>query len=428
LSVRDETIAIHGGYTPDSTKAVAVPIYQTVAHEFDDADHAAAVFDMDIPGFHYNRLNNPTNQVLEHRLAALERGVGALTVSSGTAAVLYSIQNLAGLGDNIVAAPQLYGTTYTMFVHILPQQGLDVRLAPDDSPAAMEALIDSRTKAIFCESIGNPAGNVVDIEAVAEMAHSHGIPLIVDNTIATPMMIKPIEYGADIVVHSLTKFVGGHGTTLAGGIVDGGSFAWADHPDRFPMFCNPEPSFHGVVYPERFGEAAYIVRCRTVGLRNTGATLSPFSAFLVLQGLETMAARLDRHEANARAVAAYLAGDRRVAWVDFAGFPDNPYHELAQRYLKGRCSSLFTFGVVGGYEAGLRFFNAVKLFKRLVNLGDAKSLVSHPASTTHRQLTADDLRIVGVTPDMIRLSVGIEHIDDIIEDIDQALKVACSDE
>ncbi|HXY45489.1 MAG TPA: aminotransferase class V-fold PLP-dependent enzyme, partial [Acidimicrobiales bacterium] len=346
--MRDETIAIHGGYEPDSTKAVAVPIYQTVAHEFVDADHAAAVFDMDIPGFHYNRLNNPTNQVLEHRLAALERGVGALTVSSGTAAVLYSLQNLAGLGDNIVAAPQLYGTTYTLFVHVLPQQGLEVRLAADDTPAAMEALIDSRTRALFCESIGNPAGNIVDLEAAASLAHSYGIPLIVDNTIATPIMIKPIEHGADIVVHSLTKFVGGHGTTLAGGIVDGGRFPWAEHPDKFPMFSRPEPAFHGVVYPERFGEAAYIVRCRTVGLRNTGSTLSPFSAFLVLQGLETMAARLDRHEANARAVAAYLAADRRVAWVDFAGFPDHPYHELAQRYLRGRCSSIFTFGVRGG--------------------------------------------------------------------------------
>jgi len=426
--VRDETIALHGGYTPDSTKAVAVPIYQTVAHEFDDADHAAAVFDMDIPGFHYNRLNNPTNQVLEHRLAALELGVGALTLSSGTAAVLYSLQNLAGLGDNIVSAPQLYGTTYTLFVHILPQQGLEVRLAADDTPAAMEALIDDRTKAIFCESIGNPAGNVVDLEAVAALAHFHGIPLIVDNTVATPMMIKPVEHGADIVVHSLTKFVGGHGTTLAGGIVDSGKFPWADHPDRFPMFSRPEPSFHGVVYPERFGDAAYIVRCRTVGLRNAGATLSPFSAFLVLQGLETMSVRLDRHEVNARAVAAYLAEDRRVSWVDFAGFPDHPYHELSERYLKGRCSSLFTFGVVGGYDAGLRFFNSVKLFKRLVNLGDAKSLVSHPASTTHRQLTAEDLKVVGVTPDMIRLSVGIEHIDDIIEDIDQALSAACGAE
>lgn len=297
--MRDETIAIHGGYTPDSTNAVAVPIYQTVAHEFEDADHAAAVFDMDIPGFHYNRLNNPTNQVLESRLAALERGVGALTLSSGTAAVLYSVQNIAEIGDNIVSTPQLYGTTYTMFVHILPSQGLEVRLAADDSPAALEPLIDTRTKAIFCESIGNPAGNVVDIEAVAALAHSHGIPLVVDNTIATPMMLKPIEHGADIVVHSLTKFIAGHGTTLAGAIVDSGKFPWAEHPDRFPMFSRPEPSFHGVVYPERFGEAAYIVRCRTVGLRNAGATLSPFSAFLVLQGLETMSVRLDRHEANA---------------------------------------------------------------------------------------------------------------------------------
>ncbi len=384
------------------------------------------MFDMDIPGFHYNRLNNPTNQVLEERLAALERGSGALTLSSGTAAVQYSLQNIAGVGDNIVAAPQLYGTTYTLFVHILPQQGLEVRLAADDTVAAVEPLIDRRTKAIFCESIGNPAGNVVDLEALAALAHSHGIPLIVDNTVATPLMLKPVDHGADVVVHSLTKFIGGHGTTLAGGIVDGGSFPWQEEPERFPMFTRPEPAFHGVLYSERFKEAAYIVRCRTVGLRNGGATLSPFGAFMVLQGLETLSVRLDRHEANARAVARYLAEDRRVAWVDFAGFPDHPYHDLATRYLKGRVTSLFTFGVVGGYEAALGFFNSVKLFKRLVNLGDAKSLVSHPASTTHRQLTPEDLKVVGVSPDMIRLSVGIEHIDDIIEDIDQALDLACS--
>ena len=426
--MRDETIAIHGGYVPDSTNAVAVPIYQTVAHEFSDAAHAAAVFDMDIPGYHYNRLNNPTNEVLERRLAALERGVGALTLSSGTAAVLYAIQNLAETGDNIVSAPQLYGTTYTLFVHVLPRQGIEVRLAADDSPEAIARLIDDRTKAIFCESIGNPAGNVVDIGAVAAVAQRHRIPFIVDNTVATPLLLKPIEHGADIVVHSLTKFIGGHGTTLGGGIVDGGKFPWAEHPDRFPMFSRPEPAFHGVVYPERFGEAAYIVRCRTVVLRNMGATLSPFSAFMILQGLETMAARLDHHEGNARAVAAYLRQDPRVAWVNFAGFTDNPHYELAERYLRGRCSSLLTFGVVGGYEAGLRFFNAVKLFKRLVNLGDAKSLVSHPASTTHRQLTGEDLRVVGVTPDMIRLSVGIEHIDDLIEHLDQALSCASGEE
>ncbi|MGH9293068.1 MAG: O-acetylhomoserine aminocarboxypropyltransferase/cysteine synthase family protein [Acidimicrobiales bacterium] len=422
--MRDETIAIHGGYRSDSTRAVAVPIYQTVAHEFDDAAHAGAVFDMDEPGFHYNRLNNPTNDVLEQRLAALERGVGALTLSSGTAAVLYAIQNIAAIGDNIVSTPQLYGTTYTLFVHVFPTQGIEVRLARDDSPAAIGELIDSSTKAIFCESIGNPAGNIVDIEAVSAVAHGHGIPLIVDNTVATPLLLKPVEHGADVVVHSLTKYVGGHGTTLAGAIVDGGRFPWAEHPDRFPIFSRPEPAFHGVIYAERFGEAAYIVRCRTVGLRNQGSTLSPLGAFLLLQGLETMAVRMERHESNARAVADFLASDRRVAWVNFMGLPDSPHHAMAKRYLDGHASALFTFGAVGGYEAGIKFFDAVKLFKRLVNLGDAKSLVSHPASTTHRQLTPEDLAVVGVTPDMIRLSVGIEHIDDILEDIDQALGVA----
>jgi len=423
--VRDETIAIHGGYVPDSTRAVAVPIYQTVAHEFIDADHAAALFDLDVPGFHYNRLNNPTNDVLERRMTELEGGVGALALSSGAAAVAASILNITDAGGNIVCAPQLYGATYTYFAAVLPRHGIEARFAPDDTAASMEPLVDEHTTAIFCESIGNPAGNVVDLEALAEMAHRHGVPLVVDNTVATPLLLKPIEHGADVVIHSMTKFVGGHGTTLGGIIIDSGRFPWADHTERFPMLTTPEPAFHGVVYTEHFGEQAYIVRCRTVGLRNTGAALAPFNAFLLLQGLETLAVRLERHQANARAIARYLADDPRVAWVQFADFPDHPSHELAQRYLRGRSTSIITFGVVGGYDAGIRFFNAVRLFKRLVNMGDAKSLVNHPASATHRQLSPEALRLVGVTPEMIRLSIGIEHVDDLIEDLDQALDVAC---
>lgn len=419
--MRDETIAIHGGYEPDGTRAVAVPVYQTVAHDFVDADHAAALFDLEERGFHYNRINNPTNDVLERRLAALEGGVEAMTLSSGAAAVAASVCNVATAGSTIVAAPQLYGATYTLFAHVLPGQGITARFAPDDRAESIEPLIDESTRVVFCESVGNPAGNIVDLRALADVAHRHGVPLVVDNTVPTPLMLKPIEHGADIVVHSLTKFIGGHGTTLGGAIVDSGNFPWSEHAERFPMLCRPEPAFHGVVYAEQFGRTAYIVRCRTVGLRNLGATLSPFSAFLLLQGLETLAVRLERHEANARAVASYLAADPRVEWVRFAAFPDHPYHELAMTYLKGRCPSIVTFGAVGGYEAGIRFFNSVRLIKRLVNLGDAKTLVVHPASTTHRQLSAADLELVGVTPEMIRLSIGIEHIDDILADIDQAL-------
>ena len=423
-AVHDETVAIHGGYTPDTTRAVAVPIYQTIAHEFDDAAHAGAVFDLDIPGFHYNRLNNPTNDVLERRLAALEGGAGAVVLSSGAAAVNYSILNLASVNDNIVTTPQLYGSTYTLFAHVLPRQGIEVRFADDDRPACIGPLIDGNTKAIFCESVGNPALNVVDLEAVSDLAHSHGIPLIVDNTIATPMYMKPIEHGADVVVHSLTKFIGGHGTTLGGAIIDAGRFPWAEHPDKFPTFNRPEPAFHGVVYAEQFPEAPYAVRCRTVSLRNSGSTLSPLGAFLLLQGLETLAVRLERHESNTRAVARYLAADSRVEWLSYLGDPEFKYYDLAQRYLKGHCPSIVTFGVAGGYDAGIRFFDSVKLFKRLVNMGDAKSLVAHPASTTHRQLSPEALALVGVAPETIRLSIGIEHVDDLIDDIDQALSAA----
>jgi O-acetylhomoserine (thiol)-lyase len=422
--VHDETVAIHGGYSPDTTRAVAVPIYQTIAHDFEDAEHAGAVFDLEIPGFHYNRLNNPTNDVLERRLAALEGGTGAVVLSSGAAAINYSILNLACANDNIVTAPQLYGSTYTLFAHVLPRLGIEVRFANGDRPECIEPLIDRSTKAVFCESVGNPALNVVDLEAVSELAHRHGVPLIVDNTIATPLYLKPIDHGADVVVHSLTKFIGGHGTTLGGAIVDAGRFPWADNPDRFPMFNQPEPAFHGVVYAEQFPEAPFAVRCRTVNLRNSGSTLSPLGAFLLLQGLETLAVRLERHESNTRAIAMYLAGDARVSWLSCLGDPGFPYYDLGRRYLGGHCPSIITFGVAGGYDAGIRFFDSVKLFKRLVNMGDAKSLVAHPASTTHRQLSPEALALVGVTPEMIRLSIGIEHVDDLIDDIDQALRAA----
>jgi O-acetylhomoserine (thiol)-lyase len=419
--VHDETIAIHGGYTPDATRAVAVPIYQTVAHDFIDAEHAGDLFDIKVPGFHYNRINNPTNDVLERRLTALEGGKATLSVASGMAAVSYSILNLAAAGSNVVVAPQLYGATYTYFAHVLPTLGIEGRFAADDKAESISALIDARTAAVFCETVGNPAGNVVDLEAVAAVAHARGVPLIADNTVPTPLMLKPIEHGADVVVHSLTKYIGGHGTTLGGAIVDAGTFPWMDHAERFPMFTTPQAAFHGVVFARDFPEAPFTTRARSVPLRNNGATLSPFNAFMLLQGLETLAVRLDRHEANVRAVADYLAADHRVGWVSFAGFPDHPYHALAQRYLKGRVPAILTFGAAGGYDAGLTFFNSVELIKRLVNLGDAKSLVSHPASTTHRQLTADELLNAGIPPETIRLSIGIEHIDDLIADIDQAL-------
>ncbi len=422
-TLRDETLAIHAGYDGDPTRAVAVPIYQTVAHEFIDASQAGAIFDLELPGFHYNRINNPTNDVLERRLCALERGVGAVTFGSGQAAVTQAVLNVVRQGSNIVCAPQLYGATHTFFSHVLPRYGVTARLAADDTTGTMEPLIDEKTTAIFCESIGNPAGNIVDLAAVAELAHAHGVPLIVDNTVATPLLVKPLTHGADVVVHSLTKFIGGHGTTLGGAVIDGGSFPWAEHPDRFPMFNQPEPAFHGVVYARDFPEMPYIVRCRTVGLRNFGPTLSPFNAFLLLQGLETLPLRLERHEANARRVANYLRHDPRVEWVNFCGFADHQYHRLAETYLGGRAPSVLTFGIRGGYQAGLDFFNSVALFKRLVNLGDAKSLVSHPASTTHRQLSPAELEQAGIPPEAIRLSIGLEHPDDILEDIDQALAV-----
>jgi O-acetylhomoserine (thiol)-lyase len=422
--MRDETIAIHGGYTADSTRAVAVPIYQTVAHDFIDAEHAGAVLDLQVPGFHYNRINNPTNDVLEKRIAALEGGTAALVVSSGMAAVSYAILTVATAGSNFVVAPQLYGATFTYFAHVLPTLGIEARFAPDDRADSIAALIDQKTCAVFCETIGNPAGNIVDLEAVAAVAHQGGVPLIVDNTVATPLMLKPISHGADVVVHSLTKFVGGHGTTLGGAIVDGGTFPWAEHAERFPLFNQPEPAFHDVVFARDFPERPFAVRARSVQLRNTGATLSPLAAFQLLQGLETLSVRLDRHEANARAVADFLNHDPRVEWVSFVGLPDHPYHHLAQRYLGGRAPSIITFGARGGYQAGLAFFDALQLFRRLLNLGDAKSLAIHPASTTHRQLSDSERAAAGIRPETIRLSIGLEHIDDLIDDLDQALNKA----
>jgi O-acetylhomoserine (thiol)-lyase len=420
--MRRETIAIHGGYEVDpTTKAVAVPIYQTVAYAFDSADHGAALFNLEVEGYRYTRIGNPTTAVLERRVAALEGGIDALCVASGQAAVHYATVNLTELGSNLVSVPQLYGTTHTLFAHLLPSQGVTVRFAASDRPEAIEKLIDAQTRAIFCESVGNPAGNVCDIEALARVAHKHGVPLIVDNTVATPILLRPIDYGADIVVHSLTKFMGGHGTTLGGAIVDSGKFPWEAHAERFPMFSQPDPSYHNMVYTDHYKEAAYIGRCRSVYQRTTGAVLSPFSAFLLLQGIETVALRVDRHVENGRRVAEFLRADPRVEWVNYAGFADNVTYALARKYLCGRACSLMTFGVTGGFEAGKKFYDALTLIKRLVNLGDAKTLACHPASTTHRQMSPAEQRQAGVTPEMIRLSVGIEHIDDILGDLDQAL-------
>lgn len=420
--MRDETIAIHGGYEPEpTTRSVAVPIYQTVAYEFENAQHGADLFNLAVPGNIYTRIMNPTSAVLEQRLAAMEGGVGGLAVSAGSAAINYSILNIAEAGQNIVSVPLLYGGTYTLFTHMLPKQGIEVRLAADDSPAALEAHIDENTRAVFAETIGNPAGNIADIEAIAAMAHSHGLPFIVDSTVTPPPLLKPIEFGADIVVHSLTKYMGGHGTSLGGVIIDSGKFPWEKYADRYPGLTKPEPSYHGVVYTEALGPEAYIGRARTVPLRNTGSALSPLNAFLILQGVETLPLRMERHVENAFAVAEYLKEHPKVAWVQYAGLPESKYYDLAQKYTKGRPSALLSFGVKGGYEAGVKFYDALKLFRRLVNIGDAKSLAAHPASTTHRQLTEEEQAGAGVAPDMIRLCVGIEHIEDILADLDQAL-------
>jgi len=421
--MRDETLLIHAGYAGDpTTRAVATPIYQTVAYEFDSAQHGADLFNLAVAGNIYTRIMNPTTDVLEKRVAALEGGVGALAVSAGSAAINYAILNIATAGRNIVSTPQLYGGTYTLFAHMLPAQGIRVKFARSDRPEDIAAEVDADTRAIFCESIGNPAGNVADLAGLAAVANAHGVPLIVDNTVATPMLIKPFAFGAHIVVHSLTKYMGGHGTSLGGVIVDSGTFPWAQQAAKFPMMTTPEPSYHGVVYTEAMGPAAYIGRARTVPLRNTGSALSPFNAFLLLQGIETLALRMERHCSNALAVAKYLQSHPRVSAVSYAGLPGHPYHALAQKYCSGGLpASLLTFEVKGGMDEAVRFYDRLQLFKRLVNIGDAKSLACHPASTTHRQMTSEEQLRAGVTPGMIRLCVGIEHIDDIVADLAQAL-------
>lgn len=420
-----ETQAIHAGYSPDpTTKAVAVPIYQTTSYAFDNTQHGADLFDLKVPGNIYTRIMNPTTDVLEQRLAALEGGIGALAVASGMAAITYAIQTLAEAGDNIVSINKLYGGTYNLFAHTFPKQGIEVRMAPHDDIDALTALIDDKTKAVFCESIGNPLGNVVDIRALATAAHAKGVPLIVDNTVATPAILRPITLGADIVVHSLTKYIGGHGNAIGGIIIDSGNFPWAEHPQRFALFNTPDPSYHGVVYTEALGAAAYIGRARVVPLRNTGAALSPLNAFLILQGLETLSLRMQRHCDNALAVATFLQAHDNVAWVSYSGLPDAKDYPLLKRQQNGKASGILSFGIKGGQAAATRFIDALQLITRLVNIGDAKSLACHPASTTHRQLDDGELAAAGVSRDLIRLSVGIEHIDDIRADLQQALAAA----
>ncbi len=419
-----ETRSVHAGYRPDpTTKAVAVPIYQTVAYAFDNAQHGADLFDLKVQGNIYTRIMNPTQDVLEQRIASLEGGIAALALASGQAAVTYAIQTIAEAGDNIVSSTALYGGTYNLFAHTLPQFGITTRFADHRDPASFEPLIDERTKAVFVESIGNPQGNITDIAAVAAIAHRHGVPLIVDNTVATPWLLRPIEHGADIVVQSLTKYLGGHGTSIGGAIVDSGKFPWSEHKARFKRLNEPDVSYHGVVYTEALGPAAYIGRARVVPLRNTGAAISPFNAFLILQGIETLSLRLERINANTLRVAQFLQQHAKVGWVNYAGLPDHPDHTLAKKYLGGHASGLLTFGVKApdGRAAGARFLDALQLFTRLVNIGDAKSLATHPASTTHRQLTPDELAKAGVPEDAVRLSIGIEHIDDLLADLEQAL-------
>ena len=423
--MRPETIAVHGGYTPDpTTKAVAVPIYQTTSYAFDSAQHGADLFDLKVQGNIYTRIMNPTRDVLEKRVAELEGGIGALALASGSAAVTYALMTIAGQGDNIVSSGALYGGTYNLFAHTLPQFGIEVRFADYSDPAQFERLIDSRTKAVFCESIGNPLGNVTDLAALAQIAHRHGVPLIVDNTVPSPYLCRPFDHGADIVVHSLTKYLGGHGNSIGGVLVDSGKFPWAEHKARFPQLNEPDASYHGVVYTEALGPAAFIGRARVVPLRNMGAAISPFNSFLILQGIETLAVRMDRICDNTLAIAKFLQSHPAVGWVKYAGLPDHPQHALAQRYMGGRASGILTFGVKGGRAAGEKFLDALKLVIRLVNIGDARSLATHPASTTHRQLSPAELAKAGVSEDMVRLSIGIEHIEDLKEDLDQALRAA----
>jgi O-acetylhomoserine (thiol)-lyase len=417
-----ETIAVHGGYSPDpTTKAVAVPIYQTTSYAFDDTQHGADLFDLKVVGNIYTRIMNPTTAVLEQRVTELEGGIGGLGLASGQAAITYALLTIAEAGDNVISVGTLYGGTYNLFAHTLPQYGISVRFADYRDPASFKPLIDARTKAIYCESIGNPLGNIVDIQALADIAHAAGVPLIVDNTVATPYLCRPFEHGADIVVHSLTKYLGGHGNSIGGVIVDSGRFPWAEHKERFNRLNTPDVSYHGVVYTEALGPAAFIGRARVVPLRNMGAAISPFNSFLILQGIETLAVRMDRICDNALAVAKHLQAHAKVSWVKFAGLSDHPEHALAKKYMGGRASGILTFGVKGGSTGGAKFQDALKLITRLVNIGDAKSLACHPASTTHRQLSPDEMKKAGVSEDMVRLSIGLEHIDDLKADLDQAL-------
>ena len=417
-----ETLAVHAGYSPDpTTKAVAVPIYQTTSYAFDNTQHGADLFDLKVAGNIYTRIMNPTQDVLEKRVAALEGGIAGLALASGQAAITYAIMTIAEAGDNIISSSTLYGGTYNLFAHTLPQYGINVRFVDYRDPDSFEKLIDEKTKAVYVESIGNPLGNITDIEKFATIAHRHGIPLIVDNTVPSPYLLRPIEFGADIVVHSLTKYLGGHGNSIGGIIVDSGKFPWAEHKERFPRLNQPDVSYHGVVYTEALGPAAFIGRARVVPLRNMGAAISPFNVFLILQGIETLALRMDRITDNTRKVAEYLSKHAKVKWVNYAGLPEHKDHALAQKYMGGKPSGILTFGVQGGVEGGTRFQDALKLFVRLVNIGDAKSLACHPASTTHRQLSPTELEAAGVTVDTVRLSVGIEHIDDLIADLEQAL-------
>jgi len=417
-----ESLALHHGYESEATtKAAAVPIYQTTSYTFDDTQHGADLFDLKVPGNIYTRIMNPTTDVLEQRITAMEGGIASLCLASGMAAITYAIQCITQAGDNIVSTSQLYGGTYNLFAHTFPRQGVEVRMASFDDFDKMESLIDDKTRALFCESIGNPAGNVVDLERLAEIAHRHGVPLIVDNTVATPYLCRPFEHGADIVIHSLTKYIGGHGTTIGGAIVDSGKFDWTGNAERFPMLNEPDPSYHGVVYTEALGPAAYIGRCRVVPLRNTGAALAPHSAFLILQGLETLGLRMERHCENAQKVAEHLKAHPKVSWVNYAGLPESPHNANAKKITGGLASGILSFGIKGGSAAGAQFIDALQMILRLVNIGDAKSLACHPASTTHRQLGPEELASAGVSEDLVRISVGIEHVDDIIADIDQAL-------
>ena len=420
-----ESLALHEGYEPEpTTKSAAVPIYQTTSYTFDNTQHGADLFDLKVPGNIYTRIMNPTNDVLEKRIAAMEGGIGALCVASGMAAITYALQCICEAGDNIVSTSQLYGGTFNLFAHTLPRQGIEARMVSYNDFDGFEAAIDERTRAVFCESIGNPAGTVVDIEKLAEIAHRHGVPLIVDNTVATPFLCRPFELGADIVVHSLTKYIGGHGTTVGGAIVDSGKFDWAANKERFKVLNEPDPSYHGVVYTEALGPAAYIGRCRVVPLRNTGAALSPTNAFQIMQGLETLGLRMERHCENAEKLATFLQNHPKVDWVNYAALPDSKYHTECQKITGGKASGILSFGIKGGIEPCTRFIDSLEMILRLVNIGDAKSLACHPASTTHRQLNDEELASAGVSKDLIRISVGIEHIDDIIADVSQALDKA----